>query len=280
MVPDWETNTVYFSQLLSERHPDLWQNLRGILRRHHVPVRLLPHTNDIWARDYCPIQLERDWLLQLAYNPDYLRGHENLITRARTIKNQVIDLGTIRSSRIIMDGGNVVAAKNRVMVTDKIFHENPRTTRKRLLERLRSLFQVDHVIVIPREPYDVVGHADGVVRFLEEDIVVINDYSKVDLGYRRRLEPVLENHGLQVTRLPYFSDGRTHDGIPSAVGTYVNFLRVGRLVILPAFGVPQDEAAQECLKGLCPRLRITSVFARALGREGGLLNCIAWTVQT
>ncbi len=34
MIPDWETNRVYFSDLLPVRHPKVWQQLKEILARH------------------------------------------------------------------------------------------------------------------------------------------------------------------------------------------------------------------------------------------------------
>lgn len=279
MIPDWETNVVYFSEILCARHPGLWQRLTDILREHHVAIRILHDTSDIWARDYCPVQLRQRMLLQLRYNPDYLRGYESLITVRRALHDQVVKLGRVRNSPIVFDGGNVVAAKHRIIVTDKIFPENPIVPQKSLLTQLKLLFRVDQIIVIPREPYDVIGHVDGVVRFLDESIVVVNDYSKTFPSYAKRLVSILKKHGLRVMQLPYFTEGKSYDGIPSAVGSYVNFLRVSDLVILPAFGKDQDRVARTFLKRLCPRLKIVSVPSRALGREGGLLNCIAWTVR-
>ncbi len=70
-------------------------------------------------------------------------------------------------------------------MTDKVVRENPGIGRSELLGMLRGLLRVEDLIVIPSEPYDVLGHADGVVRFLDEGNVVINDYSKLNPSYEK-----------------------------------------------------------------------------------------------
>src|SRR5262249_36578661 len=134
------------------------------------------------------------------------------------------------------------------------------------------------VVVVPKEPYDVVGHADGVVRFLDEGRVAVNDYSRVDPRYGRRLEAALRRHGLAVERLPYAPTDEEHDGIPSAEGCYLNYLRVGKLVVVPAFGLPQDDPACRTLENLLPGATVVPLRCGELARRGGVLNCVAWTV--
>ena len=280
MTPDWETNCVYFSRLLVDRFPPLIEQLAWTIPEHDTPVRFLDGTRDIWARDYCPVQVGPRGLVQFRYEPDYLRGgYEGLITNADTVCRQLEDLGPCPMTDVVLDGGNVVASKNRVILTDKIYRENPNFPRDHLQARLRELFQVEDCIIIPKEPGDSIGHADGVVRFLMEDLVVANDYTKVDPGYGRRLHSVLAQHDLQVVKLPYFVENRKCDGIDSAVGNYVNFLRVGNLVFVPAYGVPQDGQACAALEAACPKLAIVPVPCVDLAREGGVLNCISWTAR-
>lgn len=74
------------------------------------------------------------------------------------------------------------------------------------------------LVVVPKEPYDIVGHADGVVRFIEDGLVVLNDYREVDPSYGERLESALRRGGLVIERLPHFCVDEERDGIPSAAG--------------------------------------------------------------
>ena len=57
MIPDWQSNTVFFSELLPNRHPAIWEELSDVLQRNGVTVRLLTGTKDIWVRDFMPVQI-------------------------------------------------------------------------------------------------------------------------------------------------------------------------------------------------------------------------------
>ena len=83
--------------------------------------------------------------------------------------------------------------------------------RSKLRTRLAEAFKVDHCILIPKETGDAIGHSDGVVRFIEEDLVVVNDYSKVDPTYGERLCRILIGARSTDRETPPFSrrpDGR------------------------------------------------------------------------
>ena len=78
MIPDWETNHLFLSDRLENQFPALFANLRSVLKC--VTIDIIPGTNDIWCRDFMPIQLDGNRFCQFRYNPDYLRKYQNLIT--------------------------------------------------------------------------------------------------------------------------------------------------------------------------------------------------------
>lgn len=279
MIPDWQTNCVCFSKLLADQHSALCGQLVGILQQHGVPVRFLAGTRDIWCRDYCPIQVQMGRFVKFRYDPDYLKGYPKLRTEDEAVCEEIRDLGACQRSRIVLDGGNVVASESRAILTEKIYDENPKVGQDQLKHDLRQALELTDCLVIPTEPDDLIGHADGVVRFLSEGLVVVNDYSTVETGYGARLRGVLQQTGFPVEELPYFQEGVVTNGIPSAVGNYVNFLRVGNLFLVPAYGVAQDDAACRKLEQLCPDAQIVPVPCVALARQGGVLNCVSWTIK-
>lgn len=57
MITDFQCNRVYFSALLQERAPVTYANLITALDKHGVERRLLSNTNDVWCRDYMPVQV-------------------------------------------------------------------------------------------------------------------------------------------------------------------------------------------------------------------------------
>ena len=278
MVPDWETNLVYFSRLLARRYPASCSRAKRLIEGHGFPVRFLQGTADIWIRDYAPVQISRRRFVKFRYAPDYLRGYEHLVTNDE-ICGQLQGLGKINSSDLVVDGGNIVAARTKVILTEKVFRENPKWKRTEVRKHFQETFHNRTCIIIPMEPLDPIGHSDGLVRFLDDNRVVVNDYSKVDPRYGCKLERALAKHGLEINRLPYRPDKRSRRRVPPATGNYVNFLRVGNLVVVPAHGLPEDDEAVRVLRGLLPKATVVPLDCRELAREGGCWNCVSWTVK-
>lgn len=212
MIADWEVNVVFLADMLKVRHPDLFTQLHSVLTSHGVEVQLLENVRDIWAKDYCPIQIEPGRMVQFRYEPDYLNEHPELRT-GREIASQFHKIGECQQCDINLDGGNVVASRNKAILTDKIYRENPNRDRGKLRDELRRVLQVEQLVVIPREPYDPIGHADAMVRFINEDAVLVNDYAVVDPAFGNRLVEVLHSHGLAIERIPYFHERRSTGGI-------------------------------------------------------------------
>jgi agmatine deiminase len=186
----------------------------------------------------------------------------------------------LRWEPIVLDGGNVVASRTKVILTDKVYRENPTVERPRLRRRMEELFGAECVF-IPKEPYDPVGRSDGVVRFVSERRVLVNDYAGVDPAYRLRLRALLERSGLEVETLPMFHEKgrRRRGGLPSAVGLYINFLRVGDLVVVPGYDRAEDAEAVEKARKAMPHATVRQVPCRSLAEKGGVLNCVSWTIR-
>ena len=228
MNSDSNNDVVYVSDRLEPRHPALVARLRDILKDHGIALGVIRGTKDIWCRDYMPVQVGPGEFVRFRYAPDYLRGYGHLITRPDDIE-PIPEVERCVDSEIVLDGGNVVGWGSRCIVTDKVFRENPTLQRDELIGRLTALLGVEDLIVIPKEPYDMVGHADGVVRFLDEDTVVVNDDQGPETAYGRKLRSVFRHHRLECVPVPHFVEDLATDGIPSAVGCYVNYLRIAKL---------------------------------------------------
>lgn len=279
MLPDWQSNCVLLAGLLKRRQAELFDRLVQTLTDHGVQVRLLDDVRDIWVRDYCPVQVALGKLVKFRYDPDYLRQFPALKTGEGVIK-AVHDLGSCRRSSIVLDGGNIVAAQTRAIVTDKIYKENPKRSRVDLKNSLQRQLQLDQLVVIPKEPFDPIGHADAMVRFIDEDHVLVNDYRQVHPAFGERLSKILRRHHLAIETMPYCPENRSKAGIPSAVGCYINFLRTAKVLVAPVFGTKQDAVALKKLATVFPGLPIVPLKCTALAREGGVLNCIAATYRT
>src|SRR5262249_27002669 len=151
-----------------------------------VGVGSIPDTRDIWCRDYMPVQLAPRRFVQFRYAPDYLRGYEDLLTPPEGVARCCAG-NEHRRSDIVLDGGNVVRRHDSALVTDKIYRENRHHPRSELRRLLAGALEVARLTVIPTEPGDRLGHADGVLRFIDDGRVVVNDYRETALRYRECL---------------------------------------------------------------------------------------------
>ena len=235
----------------------------------------------MWAVDYMPVQIRKDKFVQFTYNPDYLRKEikwRKTISDADAICKQ-INVSPEKTD-ILVDGGNVVRGRDKVIMTDKVFIENPSISRTDLIRQLEKLFGINKIIFIPRHPLDFTGHADGIVRFLNDDTVLINATSenatKREKEFELSLRLALHNAGLNYIDIP--SNTSANKNNEQANGEYLNFLQMKDVIILPAFGIAEDEIVKEKFKELFPDTKIVSVNSNEIANEGGILNCISWNI--
>jgi agmatine deiminase len=278
MIADHQTNTVFVADTLEQRFPEVFRGLRTILEPHGIPLGIIPGTRDIWCRDYLPIQVAADRFVQFRYAPDYLTGKHRHLRADGEIGPTLPWAKNCVRSEIVLDGGNVVKWCDKIILTEKAFSENPRWDRRELVAELKRLLDVERIILIPSEPGDVTGHADGVVHFLNGGKVVVNDYRQIAPRYRAELLLKLEKSGLEIAEIPYRPGSGGLEGMPSAVGNYVNFLQVGSLIVAPAYLIPEDEQAGKRLALNYTCYHLTTLRCENLGTRGGSLACVTWPV--
>jgi agmatine deiminase len=275
---DENTNFLYLSGLLKTKYGPFYERLIPVLEKNRIDFGFLPNTKDIWAKDFMPVQVAKGRFIQFRYEPDYLvkdNKHRATISDVTGICGS-IEVTAVKSD-IVLDGGNLVRFGRKAILTSKIFKENPGYTEKRLIRMLEELLQLDKVIIIPREPGDWLGHADGVVRFLDENTVLINDYSREQTkDYPRELRMSLRNAGLELFEIPY--NPYENESQDAAGGVYINYLRMKDFVLVPAFGLPEDEKAASTLSRLFRDSRTHTVRSDEIANEGGVLNCISWNI--
>lgn len=74
MITDKETNTIYFSEKLETYFPKTCNQIIEALKSKGIEPKFLPNTNDIWARDFMPIQVSENKFIEYRYDPDYLQA--------------------------------------------------------------------------------------------------------------------------------------------------------------------------------------------------------------
>lgn len=264
---------LYFSSLLkaNSQYSLSAENLFPALSDSGEKFTLFDGAKDIWARDYMPVKTKSSKYISFRYEPSYLADDPQLRTNFKTDIAPHFTL-PVTYSNINLDGGNVVfsPSKAKAVITDRVFSENLGYAKSTLLTALGELLEAE-IIIIPSltSRYDMTGHADGVVRFIDEN-TVIGNASPYKTGYEYRVKTALKEHGISVMDFPYFDSA----GI-SAVGSYLNFLETDKHIILPIFGSVQDETAVKRAKEIFVK-KIVAVNINSIAEAGGVLNCISW----
>ncbi len=277
MIIDSQTNFLYLADSLPKKFSKFYNEFEALLSKNSINFQTLPNTKDIWCRDYMPVQIDENKFIQFQYKPDYLIKHKSHI---KTISNvdsicDNINLHSIKSN-LIIDGGNIVKHNNKVVMCDKVFKENEHINPALLIKDLENILEVDKIIFIPTDRNDEIGHADGMIRFYNDDTVFINNYSTDEKELELKLKLALHNANLKYIEIPYnLSKNKTY---LQANGIYINYLQMQDFIMLPTFNLNEDEIAFKQFKELFPASNIVTIDSNDIANEGGVLNCITWTI--
>jgi agmatine/peptidylarginine deiminase len=269
--------TVYMSEILKKKYPDTCNRLISILEKHKVKYSFLKATKDIWCRDYMPVQTPSGKLIQFTYDPSYLRDNKEWEDSRSDVK-EVCRLNNIEAlfSDINLDGGNVLICDGRAIISDRVFSENPDRDKDEIVKELGQLLECE-IIIIPAENDDMTGHADGMVRFVNRNIILGNNLEAEYKYWRERMQKVIEKYNLKYINMPFFVPKDSKHPL-SAVGVYVNYLEVDNLIVLPVFGKEEDNQAITIIKEAFPGKAVETIDYNDVAYEGGLLNCTTWVI--
>lgn len=272
MICDYQTNKVYLAEGI-KGYPKVAENLLYALYKEGIETEYLPHSKSkkhVWARDYMPIQLEEGRFLKYVYRPDYLKNDKDYIPN---YAGMIRKLGlNCKPTSLVIDGGNVVKWDDAVIMTDKVLKENPGYDEYGLRFRLEELFETD-VVFIPWDRYEMFGHADGMVRFIDRRTVLLNNYLDFDRSLRERIIRALD--GLfEVKELQYDTPRCSKYS-----WAYLNFLQVAGRIFVPGLGIAEDRLAVQQIQRFYPEHKVMLVpDCLELVRDGGALNCVTWTI--
>jgi agmatine deiminase len=281
MIIDSECNTVYFSEKLKENFPDEFHRISEALAPFdYIAVKLLKGTKDAWARDYMPIQTAEKRLVKFRYQPSY-EPRANWTETKKVIKANRLRTD-FSEHNINLDGGNVVKWKDKVIITDRVVQENHtyENNPALLYERISEDLQTEVIVIkAHKEKDDMTGHADGMLRFVNENTLIGNRLSDEYKPIRESIEQMLEQYQFNYIDLPFFQD--TSVNHYSAIGIYTNFLEIADVILFPVFNHPKErnDEAQEIIKNSFPERKIIPINIDAIGTDGGLMNCISWCLR-
>ncbi|MEI6807583.1 MAG: agmatine deiminase family protein [bacterium] len=232
---------------------------------------------DIWCRDVCPV-ITPYHAVQFKYRPPLVEesdakhiesGYRQFVKRVGLC---------VTTSDLTVDGGNFCHnGVDSAVITRRMACAN-NIKREDLIKELVRLTGMKHIAVIPEEPGDKLGHADGVVSWLGPECLVMNRYDEpYQQPFRKEVQTILRQTfpGITIVDLPYAPTEKTWKGYPDATGVYTNILHTANAAYVPVFGLPQDEEAVAMVAQHCDRKAIPVPMGK-VAEMGGGLRCLTW----
>ncbi|MCX8073563.1 MAG: agmatine deiminase family protein [Candidatus Binatia bacterium] len=275
---------------------ELEESARSVLERARVPcgrVRFfrIP-TNDAWARDHGPIfvvnrQQRRLAIVDWEYNawggkyPPW-----DLDNAVPTRVAEALELPLARPTMVLEGGSIDVNGCGSLLTTEACLlnpNRNPGLSREAIERRLCQYLGVRHILWLGQgiAGDDTDGHVDDLARFVgPRRVVAVATEDRSSPDYHaladnlRRLEHMRDQDGrpLEIVRLPLpepvFYEGQQ---LPAS---YANFYIANGTVLVPTFGVPQDDEALSILQSVFPERRVVGIHARELIWGLGAIHCV------
>ncbi len=248
--------------------------------KKELPEDILLHASmrDIWMRDfttihpYRPIQFRYSAAAQSGNqgNADWVQDRFNTFTEKNGIDYPYTDL--------ILDGGNVVDNhKGKVVITDRFLIDN-NLNKNQAKQILNKTLHAQEIAIIPADDPKGLAHADGMVMFIDENTLVLNQYEE---PFRTDIIQELKTSFPSITIIEInaeWNDSIWDKKFSSACGVYVNSLMTKRNIYLPTFGNNLDHAIREQIIPYTSK-KIISIPSERVCFMGGNVRCLGWQLH-
>ena len=247
-------------------------------------VRILVQPlGDIWLRDTGPIvagtgtgrrarNFQFNWWGEKFVMPG---DHEVGAALARECGLPVDDQDwVLEGGGIDVDGAGLCVTTEECLLNT---NRNPTLTREDIAARLRQSLGIDRLLWLESgligDHTD--GHVDNLARFVGEGRLALPVAAGSDdpnaAIYADARARTAAFGGVEIVDLP--SPGRVEVDGEIAAASYMNFYIGNSSVIVPTYGVPNDQAAVDALAALFPGRRAVGIAARGIIAGGGSFHC-------
>jgi agmatine deiminase len=269
------------------------------MQQQNIRFYEIPYT-DTWARDHGPITTINQGILFLndfgfnGWGNKFNARLDNLITEG--LFNQKAFSAEVRYNNLrdfILEGGSIESDGNGTILTTSACLLNPNRNpwfsktdvERQLAETLGTtrVLWLDHGHL---EGDDTDSHIDTLARFCNKNTIAYvkctnsNDPHFEDLALMEaQLKSFTQVNGepYNLVPLPMASPLYNNDGLRMGA-TYANFLIINNAVLVPVYGVPEDNLALEILAGVFSDRKIVAINCLPLIKQNGSLHCITMQI--
>lgn len=251
-------------------------------------------SNDTWARDHAGITvidngkaIVQDFIFN-GWGNKFEARLDNLITPS-LFQRGFVQNCKLQSFDFVLEGGSIESdAQGTILTTTACLLEknrNPQYSQQEIEEILKRNFGAEKVLWLDYGYLagdDTDSHIDTLARFCDENTIAYvgcNDANDEHFEALQKMKQQLQTfsnangQSYQLVELPFADPCFDEEGhrLPA---TYANFTIINGAVLVPVYGLPQDETAQEILAGCFPEREIIPVNCRVLIEQHGSLHCV------
>ena len=194
---------------------------------------------------------------------------------------------TVFNSDLIAEGGGIsVDGEGTILTTKTCFpnvNRNPDWSRERIEEELKQMLGGDKVIWLPGNEYETEtdGHVDGIATFVAPGIVLIEgegpadgEFHGINVANIKSMEGQTDATGrpIRLVQIPDASDVPSHS--ERFCRSYVNSYICNGGIVMPKYGIKEDDIVCEIFEDLFPGRRVSMVEIPSIAIGGGGIHCI------
>ncbi len=265
---------IYISEWL-RNYPEVYESLCAAFEKSRIKWQFLDYTKEVWARDYMPLHLGDGKYVAFNFFPDYLSVNKGKYITCQDLVKRNMNINLVANLNINLDGGNVVRCGDKTIMTDKVISENPTIRPLKLIETIENTLNTE-LILIPWDMEEPFGHADGMVAYIGDGTLLMNNYGQMGKEaepFCKRLHKILDSH-FDVMELSY--SGR----LRKDSWCYLNYVETPKTVIIPGLSkdldCDNDSSAIKVFSDIFRDKEIIQVYAAPLVKHGGALHCVTW----
>lgn len=280
-------NTIYFSRKFKDKYPHIARVIEKELKANGVKPKWLDQTNDIWVRDFMPLQVNDTYFIHYTYYPDYLmRSLEDRASITNPIRLEqtllVCQGKVVVNLPLILDGGNAVITDRHVIMTEKVLEENNRDIYSNITavsNQIRKKMKLEPLFIHWNKK-EKFGHTDWLVRYLGGPTNMVIVATNEEMTMDASLSAIKKLNEAQCYDVREFKlDKPTKNS-----WAYLNFVQVNDIILMPTVAESEnDQEASEKLyklfKEAGQEVKVIKIDCQDLIKSGGALHCVSWNIK-
>jgi agmatine deiminase len=274
------------------------ETIRGLFCSTDNMIFIEVSTNDTWCRDYGPLSVYEDGVLQLLDFTFDGWGGKFEASLDNSVNSALADLGIwgktpLQKIDMVLEGGSLESdGKGTILTTSACLcnaNRNGGLTKEEVEIKLQQHLGANRFLWLDYGYLagdDTDSHIDTLARFVNsETIVYVKCDDKDDEHYDalKAMESQLkefttiEGKPYKLVALP-FTKAIYKDGVRLAA-TYANFLITNHALIYPTYNDKADKVAGDIFKELFPNKEIIPINCLRLIEQGGSLHCSSMQIS-